>query len=100
MTTLTLIAHLHVKPEKVKQLKKICEGFVAPTRAEAGCLDYHFHISNDDPLHFMFYETWKNRKIFEAHLKTPHLRKFWATRMKYLRKDVDITFFTMHSPHV
>ena len=95
---LTLIAHLYAKPEKAKDLEKLCHSFVAPTRAEPGCVDYHFHKASDDPLHFMFYENWKDRKVFEQHLETPHLKDFWANRLSYLTKDVDITFYDMASP--
>lgn len=97
---LTLIAHLQAKPEKAAELEKILHSFVEPTRAEAGCMDYHLHQSVDDKLHFMFYENWKDRKAFEEHLETPHLRGWWANRLDYLVKDVDITFYDMQSPHV
>ncbi|MDB5743555.1 MAG: hypothetical protein JWR68_1870 [Polaromonas sp.] len=96
---LTLIAHLYAKPEKLKDLDAMCRSFIEPTRAEPGCVEYHFHIASDDPLHFMFYEVWKDRKAFEEHLETPHLKSFWATRMDYLTKDADLSFYAMVSPH-
>ncbi|WP_283193320.1 putative quinol monooxygenase [Rhizobium sp. AN80A] len=96
---LTLIAHLHAKPEKAAELEEVLHAFAAPTRQEAGCVDYHFHRSSDDRLHFMFYENWKDRKAFEEHLETPHLKGFWENRLSYLTKDADITFYDMESAH-
>jgi quinol monooxygenase YgiN len=90
---LTLIAHLHAKPEKVEALHTLCQSFVAPTRAETGCVAYHFHKSVDDPTHFMFYETWAVRTVFEQHLEMPHLKTFWDNRLSYLQRDVDLSFY-------
>jgi hypothetical protein len=45
----TLIAYLHAKPEKREELLKILHSLVKPSRAEPACVDYHLHVSNDDP---------------------------------------------------
>ena len=45
----SLIAYLHGKPEKRNELLAVLSAFVAPTRAEPGCVEYHLHISQDDP---------------------------------------------------
>jgi quinol monooxygenase YgiN len=58
---LTLIAYLHGKPEKREELFATLREFVEPTRAEAGCVEYHLHVSNDDPNLFIFYENWQSR---------------------------------------
>jgi hypothetical protein len=52
----TLIAYLHAKPEKRDELLKVLHSFVKPSRAEPACVDYHLHVSNDDPNLFVFYE--------------------------------------------
>ena len=43
----SLIAYLHGKPEKRNELLAVLSAFVAPTRAEPGCVEYHLHISQD-----------------------------------------------------
>ena len=45
----SLIAYLKAKPEKRDELLKILLSFVRPSREEAACIDYHLHVSNDDP---------------------------------------------------
>ena len=96
---LSLIAYLNAKPKKVKELEKILHSFVEPTRKEPGCIDYHFHRSDDNPNQFVFYENWRSRKDLDEHLKMPHLKTFWESRMNYLTKDVDLQFFTMQSKY-
>jgi quinol monooxygenase YgiN len=58
----TLIAHLHAKPEKRDELLKLLQSFVKPSRAESACVEYHLHVSNDDPNLFVFYENWRTRE--------------------------------------
>jgi quinol monooxygenase YgiN len=91
----TLIAYLHVKPEKREELLEILRGFVGPTREEVGCVDYHLHVSDDDPNLFVFYENWRTRKDLDEHLAQPLLASFWPTRLDYLTKDVEMKFLTM-----
>ena len=38
---------------------------MAPTRAEAGCINYDFHIDAADPCVFVFYENWTDRAALE-----------------------------------
>ena len=93
----TLIAYLHAKPEKRDELLKIPQSFVKPSRAESACVEYHLHVSNDDPNLFVFYENWRTREELDQHLQTPILTSFWPRRLDFLRKDVEIQFITMLS---
>ena len=85
----TLIAYLHAKPEKREELLKLLQSFVEPSRSEPACVDYHLHVSNDDPNLFVFYENWRTRKELDEHLQTPILTSFWSRRLDLLEKDVD-----------
>ena len=51
----TLTATLHARPEKRAELLELLSSFVDRSRSEAGCIDYHFHVSDDDPNLFFFY---------------------------------------------
>ena len=53
----TLTATLHARPEKRAELVKLLESFVPRSRAEAGCIEYHFHVSDEDPNVFYFTRT-------------------------------------------
>src|SRR6202011_3923633 len=91
----TLIAYLHAKPEKRDELLQELLSYVKAAREEAACVDYHLHVSTDDPNLFIFYENWRSRKELDEHLQTPILTSFWSRRLDLLEKDVDIQFITM-----
>ena len=93
----SLVAYLYAKPEKDAELVEILKSLVAPTREEAGCIDYHLHRSNEDPLCYMFYENWTSMKDLEDHLAKPHLQPLISRTDELLQRDVKIEFFTMLS---
>lgn len=96
----TLIGKIYGKPEKRDELLKILNAFVAPTRAEAGCLEYQFHVCDDDPNAFMFYENWNSRKDLEDHLKMPHLLPLIERKEELLAKEIELQFFSMVSDYL
>jgi quinol monooxygenase YgiN len=96
---LTLIAILHGKPEKRDDLLATLREFVKPTRAEEGCVEYHLHVSDDDPNKFFFYENWRSKPDLDVHLKTPLLTAFFNRRMDLLEKEVDMNYMTMDSAY-
>ena len=49
-------------------------GLLAPTRNEAGCLNYDVHQSVDDPAKFLFHENWTSKAHLDAHLQSPHVK--------------------------
>ncbi len=95
----TLIAFLKGKPEKRDELLAILRAFVDPTRAEAGSVEYHLHISDTDPNLFVFYENWRTRKDLDEHLELPLLTSFFSRRMDLLEREIDLQFMTMDSPY-
>lgn len=96
---LTVIAYFYAKPEKRRELEEILNGFVAPTREELGCVDYHFHQGDDDPNVFVFYENWRSRSDWDIHNQRPFLKSFIDRRMDYLTKDVEVKTYTMRSAY-
>ena len=73
MTALFVVAHVHAFADKAQLVQQELEKLVEPTRAEAGCIRYDLHTHNDDPAHFVFYETWETREHWLAHMDTPHV---------------------------
>jgi len=69
----TVVATFQARPGKETELKNALIGLVAPTRKEAGCLNYDLHISPDDPTKFLFHENWTSQAHLDAHLKSPHI---------------------------
>jgi quinol monooxygenase YgiN len=72
--TITVVATFHAKPGKEAELKKALIGLVAPTRSEAGCLNYDLHALPEDSAKFLFHENWTSRAHLDAHLQNAHIQ--------------------------
>jgi len=73
MAKLTIIAHITARPGQTELVKASLEKLIAPTLAEEGCINYDLHQDNANPAHFMFYENWDSRELWQAHTKSQHL---------------------------
>ena len=71
--TITVVATFQARPGKETELKNALIGLVAPTRKEAGCLNYNLHASPEDPAKFLFHENWTSQAHLDAHLKSAHI---------------------------
>ncbi len=90
MTTLTIVARILAKEGKSTLVKEALLKLIAPTRAEKGCIDYILHQDNQNPNLFLFYETWENHDLWQAHMQTPHI-------LEYLKvTEGAIEDFTVH----
>ena len=73
MKTVTVVATFQARQGKEADLKNALMGLVAPTRKEAGCINYDLHASPEDPTKFLFHENWTSKAHLDAHLKSPHI---------------------------
>lgn len=76
MSKLTIVANIHANADKIELVKAELEKLIPITRAEKGCIQYDLHQDNDDPVHFMFYENWDSRELWQAHMNAPHLAAY------------------------
>ena len=76
MNRLTIVANIHAKPDQIELVKAELEKLIPITRTEPGCIQYDLHRDNSNPAHFMFYETWESRDLWQNHMNTPHLAAF------------------------
>ena len=76
MSKLTIVAHVYAKPDQVELLKAELEKLVPITRSEPGCIQYDLHRDNENPAHFLFYENWETRELWQQHMNTDHLAGF------------------------
>ena len=74
MKTLTVIATFHARPGQEAALRAALTDLLAPTRQEAGCINYDLHASPDDPAKFLFHENWTSKAALDAHLQSPHIQ--------------------------
>ena len=78
MAKLTIVANIHAKADKVDLVKAELLKLIPITRAEEGCIQYDLHQDNENPSHFMFYENWESRELWQTHMNAPHLAAYLA----------------------
>lgn len=76
MAKLTIVANIKAKADKVDLVKTELEKLIETTRAEQGCLQYDLHQDNENPAHFLFYENWESRDLWQTHMNNQHLQDY------------------------
>lgn len=59
-------------PNQIETVKTELIKLIGITRAEEGCINYDLHQGNENPAHFMFYENWVSRELWQAHMSNNH----------------------------
>lgn len=76
MTTLTIVANIKAKANKIDLVKEQLVKLIDTTRAEQGCINYDLHQDNNNPAHFVFYENWESRELWQTHMANQHLQDY------------------------
>jgi quinol monooxygenase YgiN len=75
---LTIVANIHARSDKVDLVTSELEKLIDITRNEEGCLQYDLHQDNEDPAHFLFFENWESRDLWQGHMGNQHLKDYMA----------------------
>lgn len=78
MSKLTIVANIKANADKIDLVKAELLKLIDITRAEEGCINYDLHQDNENPAHFMFYENWENRELWQTHMNASHLAAYMA----------------------
>lgn len=78
MAKLTIVANIKTKADKVELVKAELLKLINITRAEEGCINYDLHQDNENPTHFLFYENWESRELWQTHMGNQHLKDYMA----------------------
>ena len=90
---LTVVAHIWAKDDQREMVRNELLKLIQPTLLENGCINYDLHQDAQDPNHFLFYENWESRELWQAHMNAPHL----ADYLKATEDAVaDFTIYEMH----
>lgn len=76
MAKLTIVANIKANPDKIDLVKAELIKLIDITRSEEGCINYDLHQDNDNPAHFVFYENWESRELWQAHMGAQHLTAY------------------------
>ncbi|MDV5167800.1 putative quinol monooxygenase [Photobacterium rosenbergii] len=78
MTKLTIVANIIAKEDKIDLVKTELLKLIDVTRAEEGCINYDLHQDNENPAHFLFFENWTSRELWQQHMGNQHLADYMA----------------------
>lgn len=78
MAKLTIVANITAKSDKIELVKKELLKLIDITRKEEGCITYDLHQDNENPAHFLFYENWASRDLWQSHMGNNHLKEYLA----------------------
>ncbi|WP_031468189.1 putative quinol monooxygenase [Sciscionella sediminilitoris] len=87
----TVIARFTPAPEHAEQLRKLLEGMVAPTRAEAGCHSYNLFTTQTEDTQFVLVERYRDSSALEAHRASAHYKNYRAQLPDLLATPLDVT---------
>jgi len=76
MPILTIVANIIAKEDKNDLIKAELLKLIDVTLAEAGCINYDLHQDNKNPAHFVIYENWKTRELWQIHMDGKPLQDF------------------------
>ena len=93
----TVVAIFKAKTGMEDTARDAILALVAPTRAEAGCINYDLHQTADDPSLFMLYENWVSQKDLDEHLAMPYLQDLLGKANDLFKEPVSIATWQMIS---
>ena len=76
MASLTIVARIEAKNDRIDLVKSELLKLIEPTLKESGCIQYALHQDNENPAIFLFYESWESRALWQEHMNSAHLTKF------------------------
>jgi quinol monooxygenase YgiN len=93
----TVLARFKARKGMEEPLKQAIMACVAPTRAEAGCINYDLHQLADDKGTLVLYENWVSKQDLDVHLEMPYLRELKAKAGELCAEPIEITLWEMVS---
>ena len=78
MAKITVVANIRAKTDRIEFVKEELVKLIDTTLSEEGCINYDLHQNNDNPAHFLFYENWESRELWQAHNVNRHLKDYFA----------------------
>ena len=90
---LSVIAQFKAKPGKGSLVRQELLSLLAPSRKDAGCLNYDLHQAPDNPALFLFHENWTSKAHLDQHLQKPNLQAVLARVGQLVARPPQITLW-------
>jgi len=91
--TVVIHAKVETAPGAVDALRSAIATMESASRAEAGCIEYAFASSLEDPSTIRIVEHWQSMDALRAHFATPHMRAFNAAMRAHPPKSIDVKVY-------
>ena len=85
MYAVTIVLRAH--PGRGDDLVRASLPVLAPSRAEPGCLFFDLLRSPSEPDEIVFYEAYRERSDFDAHLAAPHVKAWQAVALPLIDRS-------------
>jgi len=72
----TIVATITIEQGYKAEVLQAIEAVVEGTRKEPGNIFYYVYEDVDNPLKFVFIETWKSQEAIDFHIETAHFKDF------------------------
>jgi quinol monooxygenase YgiN len=89
-----IVCELCCAPADRDRVRELALRFVAPARAEPGCLYYHLHQKLDAPDTFFIIDGWANQAAVDAHAGNAHVAEVMKELGPLLTFGPSLTFST------
>lgn len=90
---LTIVAQIQAKPGKESQVRQELLSLVAPSRKDAGCLNYDLHQALDNHALFLLHENWTTEAHLEQHLQKKDVKAALAKLAQLAVEPPQITLW-------
>lgn len=89
-----IVCELRCETENRARVRELALQFVAPARAEPGCLYYTLHQQVDAPNTFFIIDGWENQAAVDAHAGNAHVAAVMKELGPLLSFGPSLTFST------
>ncbi|NWO10557.1 antibiotic biosynthesis monooxygenase [Chromohalobacter salexigens] len=95
----TVIAEFEVTTARLDEfLASAREDAIRSLADEPGCLQFDINVDEASPSsRVVFYEVYRSREAFDAHLETPHLAAF-RDSLTLVERELPVRFLTQRHP--
>lgn len=95
----TVIAEFEVAAARLEEfLAAAREDATRSLADEPGCLQFDINVDEASPSsRVVFYEVYRSREAFDAHLETPHLAAF-RDSLTLVERELPVRFLTRRHP--
>jgi quinol monooxygenase YgiN len=99
MGAFVVIAEFRVRPERLADFLEAARDDAQHSVAEEpGCRQFDVVEPQGEDGTVVFYEVYDSRAAFDAHLQTPHLRRFQAAFPSLILEERPVRFLQRHYP--